>query len=134
MNERERAEFEHHKKIAEEQLNQMYSGTNRRTQNKGGLNMPTFLAPPKRQPQNTSAVNNISLNSNETKNQKPSQKNKQATIANTEAPKKSSILNLLNFKGLKMDNDRLIILAVCLLLTGEEADELLILALMYIML
>ena len=96
--------------------------------------MPTFLAPPKRQPQNTSAVNNISLNSNETKNQKPGQKNKQAPIVKTEASKKSSILNLLNFKGLKMDNDRLIILAVCLLLTGEEADELLILALMYIML
>ena len=43
MNERERAEFEHHKKIAEEQLNQMYSGTNRRTQNKGDLICQLFL-------------------------------------------------------------------------------------------
>ena len=48
--------------------------------------------------------------------------------------KNSSILNLLNFKGLKLDNDRLIIIAICLLLSGEEIDELLMLALIYIML
>ena len=48
--------------------------------------------------------------------------------------KNSSILNLLNFKGLKLDNDRLIIIAICLLLSGEDIDELLMLALIYIML
>lgn len=41
---------------------------------------------------------------------------------------------MLNFKALKMDSDRTIILAVMLLLMGESSDELLILALLYIML
>lgn len=43
-------------------------------------------------------------------------------------------LRLINFKNLKLDNDRLIIITLILLLITEEPDELLVLALIYIML
>ncbi len=44
------------------------------------------------------------------------------------------ILKLLNFKNMELDGDRIIILALALILSAEKADELLILALIYIML
>ncbi len=46
----------------------------------------------------------------------------------------SSLLKMLNFKAMKMDSDRAVILAVMLLLMGDSGDELLLLALLYIML
>lgn len=44
------------------------------------------------------------------------------------------LLRMLNFGNMNMDSDRILILALMLLLIGESNDELLILALLYIML
>lgn len=44
------------------------------------------------------------------------------------------ILKLLNFKNLKLDNDMIIIIMLILLLSTEDTDELMLLALIYIML
>lgn len=46
---------------------------------------------------------------------------------------KNGILNLLNFKNLEMNSDITLILGILLLLTGESDDDLLIMALVYIM-
>lgn len=46
----------------------------------------------------------------------------------------ASLLKMLNFKAIKMDSDRTVILALMLLLMGDTDDELLLLALLYIML
>lgn len=48
--------------------------------------------------------------------------------------KSKDLLGLLNFKNIELDSDRIIIIALALLLCSEEADELLIMALIYIML
>ena len=130
MTDGERKEFERHKKLAEEQLNNMYYGSNRKNANEK-IPMPSFLSPPKEikrndveKKKNLSNNNHLKAGHQNKENSPPKQKN---GLGN-------NILNLLNFKGLKMDNDRLIILAVCLLLSGETTDELLMLALIYIML
>ncbi len=44
------------------------------------------------------------------------------------------LFRLLNFKNLELDSDRVLILGLALLLSSEETDELLMLALLYIML
>ena len=44
------------------------------------------------------------------------------------------LLKLLNFKNLKIDNDILIIIMLIFLLSTEDTDELMLLALVYIML
>ena len=51
-------------------------------------------------------------------------------------PKPNGILGLLDFKNMAMDSDRSVILMMLALLAGkgEETDELLIMALLYIML
>lgn len=41
---------------------------------------------------------------------------------------------MFNFKNITMDSDRVLILAVLLLLAGNSSDELLLFALVYIML
>ena len=45
-----------------------------------------------------------------------------------------SILKMLNLRGMEFNSDRKLIIAVMLLLLGESEDELLVLALVYIML
>ncbi len=45
-----------------------------------------------------------------------------------------SLFDIINFKNLKGDKDRTLIAGIMLLLSGEEADEKLLLALLYIML
>ena len=44
------------------------------------------------------------------------------------------ILNMLNLKNFKMDNDIMLIIMMVLILSSETSDELLLLALVYIML
>lgn len=44
------------------------------------------------------------------------------------------LFRLINFKNLELDSDRVLILGLALLLSSEETDELLMLALLYIML
>ena len=47
---------------------------------------------------------------------------------------KKTLFDIINFKNLKGDKDRTLIAGIMLLLSGEEADEKLLLALLYIML
>ena len=110
LNEQEKAEFERQKNRAEEQLNQMYFGNIKKTSKGSGLTMPSFLAPPKtaQHPQKTKSDNNKKPEISKPKN--PTESPKQQP--KKQPSKNGSILNFLNFKGLKMDNDRLIILAV----------------------
>lgn len=120
----ERREFEAHKKRAEKQLSDMYYGKSGQnysknsspTSSKGSLN-----------PQNSS---------NKTEQQENAGSQKTHQIEPPKAPRNGgvSLLNMLNFKSIDMDSDRATILALCLLLSSEGADELLILALIYIML
>ena len=42
--------------------------------------------------------------------------------------------NLINLKGLKLDGDLSLVLMIVLMMSGEEVDELLLMALIYIML
>lgn len=56
-----------------------------------------------------------------------------------EPPKKSGlfgsdILKFLDFKNFKMDSDRMLLLLMVLILSGENSDEILMFALAYIML
>mgnify|MGYP003398540334 CR=1 FL=1 len=56
-----------------------------------------------------------------------------------ESPKKSGllgadILKFLDFKNFKMDSDRMLLLLMVLILSGENSDEILMFALAYIML
>lgn len=132
MNERERAEFERHKTRAEEQLNQMYYGANKKASKNGGFAMPPFLSPPNSNKNGEKAQGSQTAKAEPQKSEKSAKKPDKPR--QSQPLKGGSILNFLNFKGMKMDNDRLVILAICLLLAGEEADELLILALIYIML
>lgn len=132
MNEREKLEFENHKKRAEEQLNSMYYGTKKKDQD-SGLKMPSFLTSPKNQ-YNNGATNNPHSGQgkkNQMNQNKPAQ---EENIQSKKSENSKSILNFLNFKGMTLDNDRLIIIAICLLLGSDDVDELLMLALIYIML
>ena len=126
MTEQEKIEFERRKKDAENQLNRMYYGASGNTQNSKGLKMPPFLNSPLQKTNHNNTNNN-----DNTQKPQPKEQSAQKQIAK----RKSGIdlLNLLNFKEIKMDNDRLIILALCLLLSSDDIDELLLLALMYIM-
>lgn len=134
MNEFERKEFEHHKKLAEEQLNKMYFGTNKTTKNSGGISFPSFISTPDSSHNaKPNKKNSFATNKPKSETSKPDFLKKDFAPPK-ENNKKNNILNLLNFKGMKIDNDRLIILAVCLLLSGEDVDEILMLALLYIML
>ena len=114
----ERKEFEAHKKRAEKQISEMYYGkSNGSGQN---LSMPPFLKKPEQ---------------NQTSKPKASFEEKEAVSPpKNEKNSRLNLLELLNFKNITMDNDRITILALCLLLSSEGADELLILALIYIML
>ena len=46
----------------------------------------------------------------------------------------SDILKFLDFKNFKMDSDRILLLLMVLILSGENSDEILMFALAYIML
>lgn len=124
MTEQEKRDFERHKNAAETQLHQLYYGKPNAKPNGSSLSMPNFLSKPK------SASN------------KPKEPVPQTPPTPPPAPKPSApprtngmnLLNLINLKGMQMDNDRLIVLVLCLLLSSEDADELLLLALLYIML
>ncbi len=142
MTSNERAEFEKQKQKAERQINEMYYGKG------GGLKMPNFLSPAgevKRQ-------GALQSSKNPPAPQKAERQKSQGSRVKNEEPLKAvgpdgqskkpsiggntglNILNMLNLKNLTMDSDRLTVLALCLLLSTDEVDELLLLALVYIML
>lgn len=132
MTDKERQEFNRRKQEAEQQLNKMYYGNSTKSNQSESLKMPPFLSPVKHEvKKNTfNKQNNVTDQSHTA----PIQSTASHMSKSSKPSKGLNLLNLLNFKGMQMDNDRLIILALCLLLSGEEADELLLLALMYIML
>lgn len=115
MTNEEKQAFEKQRRNAERQLNDMYYGNQKKSGEKPPLKMPPFL------------------NSN-TPSQKPPLKKQMPETPAPPEPKRLGILEMLNFKALSMDSDRTTILALCLLLSEEKADELLLLALIYIML
>ena len=83
------------------------------------------------------APNFVKINQHNSAQQSAS--NHPTPIKNEENKKESigfgnSILNLLNINNLKIDNDIIIILMIMLLLSSSDADEILLLALVYIML
>lgn len=123
MNEQEKKEFHRRKAEAEAQLHQIYYGSHPKS-NGHGLKMPDFLSPA--QP--------VHSKQGETVVKKPPASPSTDTRPVSGKTNGMNLLNLLNFKGIQMDHDRLIVLALCMLLASEEADELLLLALLYIML
>ena len=127
MTNEEKREFELHKKQAEKQLSDMYYGGSNTNGSKEALRMPNFFSRPhdKAQPDNA----NSQKQSSDSKQQKLT-----APVPSFRPSGRGNLLELINFKNIKMDNDRLIILSLCLLLSAEQADELLLLALIYIML
>lgn len=127
MTNEEKREFELHKKQAEKQLSDMYYGGSNKNGSKEALRMPNFLSrpPDKAQPDNAKSQKQ----SSDSKQQKQT-----APVPSFRPSGRGNLLELINFKNIKMDNDRLIILSLCLLLSAEQADELLLLALIYIML
>ena len=129
MTNEERRDFEQHKRQAEKQLSDMYFGNKGRGQSQENLRMPPFLSKApgqndsqkeRRQPEKPAEDKNMQQDKPVANNFKPSNR--------------GNLLELINFKNIKMDNDRLIILSLCLLLSNEQADDLLLLALIYIML
>ena len=58
----------------------------------------------------------------------------EAKPKNVAPPRRKSILELINFKNMEIDNDRSLLMGILLLLSGDTTDELLMLALIYIML
>ncbi len=126
MNEREKMEFERQKQKAERQLNEMYYGNSNKNKNSGTKQFSGNSLGKTEGPENIKKKPKDEMPQNfKSENSKKEEKPKSTGI---------NLLNMLNFKGIAMDSDRLIILALCLLLSSEEVDELLLLALIYIML
>lgn len=116
MTDKERDEFQKRKSNAERQLNDMYYSSAQKDPQKG-IKVPSFITP-------------ISNNIKEPVT-KPKEEEKQQTKSNP--LKAGNLLNILNWDNLKMDSDRLLILAVLFMLLGDSNDELLMLAFLYIL-
>jgi hypothetical protein len=104
----------------------MYFGSSERSSPKNALTMPPFLAKAEASAMPKKEQNNEGRHKGEQEVSLPQNPKKENNRLN--------LLELLNFKNITMDNDRITILALCLLLSSENADELLLLALIYIML
>ena len=114
--------------LSEQKKNEMY-----RMQSRAMPPMPSFVRP---------------VSENRSRNNTPAQEENRTTEADSEPifkdnaglpkPKKSSLfpdfLKLLDTKGLGLDSDRILILLLAALLSGEGSDEILLFALAYIML
>ncbi len=89
-----------------------------RLNNSKSLNVPDFVMPKSRQ-ENTKKT-----------------ESKPVTPPTVPQKRNNGILGLLDFKNMAMDSDRSVILMMLALLSGnaEETDDLLIMALLYIML
>lgn len=117
MTDKEKAEFEKRKTDAEKKLSEMYYSSGQKDPKKG-LKVPSFITPI----------------------QSEKEKENKTDVKDKPKPKKSNtfraenILNILNWDNLKMDNDRMLILAIILLLAGDSGDELLMISLLYILL
>ena len=130
MNRQEKDEFERKKAEAENMLNQTYFSSGKKAPNKG-LKVPPLAERPGNDKGQTISKSPQGQKSGEKGFEKP--KEKINSIKNNR-PEAGRLLDMFNFNKINMDNDRLLILAVCLLLASDSDDELLMLALLYIML
>ncbi len=119
MTDKEKAEFEKRKTDAEKKLSEMYYSSGQKDPKKG-LKVPSFITPIQSEKVKEKEPRNIT-------EQKPKPKRSNTFRA-------ENILNILNWDNLKMDNDRMLILAIILLLSGDSGDELLMISLLYILL
>lgn len=78
------------------------------------------------------APNFLRMNTNHTKEEKRHEA--PDTQVTQPQSKGFNLLKMLNFENFKMDSDFTVIIAMILLLSSEDSDELLLLALLYIML
>ena len=78
------------------------------------------------------APNFLRMNTNHIKEEK---RQEASNTPVAQPPSKGfNLLKMLNFENFKMDSDFTVIIAMILLLSSEDSDELLLLALLYIML
>ncbi|MBP3691978.1 MAG: hypothetical protein J6I80_01895 [Clostridia bacterium] len=77
---------------------------------------------------------NMQLNGKRPQRQPPQKQTPPPPPPERQQKRGKDLLEMFNFKNLELDGDRIIIIALALLLSAEEADELLIMALIYIML
>ena len=89
-----------------------------------------------REPQRDQTARHTAEQSAAPSQPKPTEESKKASPGAPKVPPKKSgidLLRMFNFNRLSMDSDRTLILAVIFLLLGDSSDELLLLALLYIM-
>lgn len=117
MTENERREMDRMRRDAEQRVRDMNQRAKNALSGRGNVPMPHFVEPPhtKQPPKETAPPQPPPL---------------------METPKQNKgfgLLKMLNFGSLKLDNDVLVIALLIMLLGNDEADELLLLALLYIM-
>ncbi|MDD4699729.1 MAG: hypothetical protein PHV07_05655 [Oscillospiraceae bacterium] len=143
MTEKERKEMEKLQYEAAERVREMSRRAQNPISSAASLPpMPSFV----QTPYNKSNMNNREDRRQSQSSQNPKHKNSSGFSPKFEenhAPKPLplskqnkgfDILNMLNLKNLKMDNDIMLIIMMVLILSSETSDELLLLALVYIML
>lgn len=128
MSQPSRTEMEKMQRDAEQRMREMQRRSSQVLQGNEMPPVPNFVNPnPHRQQRNQHANK-----STPEPIQKPSESRPQHEAQHK--PKGFDILKLLNFKNLKLDSDILLIVVLIFLLSTEETDELLMMALIYIML
>lgn len=111
-----RAEFEQMKQHASERIMQMQKNR-----------MPPF-------PDFVTIPQKPTAHPNSSQNEQPSQKEKPSAREGQPSKRFSSLIKYINLPELTQNSDGLLLLALILLLSHEEADETLILSLAYILL
>lgn len=122
MSQPDRTETERMQREAEQRMREMQRRADRAVHGSNMPPVPNFVR------------TNMNRNSPTENSQKKPHENNNPTPSKQKSNKGFDILKLLNFKNLKIDNDIIIILMLIFLLSTEDTDELMLLALIYIML
>lgn len=130
----DRLEMERMQRDAENRMREMQRRSDRAVSGSSMPPVPNFVRTnPMRRPDNfrqpTPPKNEDNL-----KQSKTPPRNENDKGAAKGKGKGFNLLSMLNFKGIKFDSDTILIIALIFLLSTEETDELLLLALVYIML
>jgi len=138
MSQPDRAETERMQRDAEQRIRDMQRRSEQAVRGSDMPPVPNFVRTNgMRNNQGFTHQNHIQKRegANENNNKNNSNIINPTTSSNQSDRKKGfDILKLLNFKNLKLDNDMIIIIMLILLLSTEDTDELMLLALIYIML
>ena len=130
-------------KDAEDRLRAMQQRADRAIHGNDMPPVPNFVRTPYR---NSHSQNGGNHTSSQPKRQPTETQKPKAPLPDTEKPQQNTssgifgrfkgadILKILNFKNIGIDSDVLIIITLILLLSTDDCDQLLILALVYIML